>query len=191
MKAITLCLLAAVSALQAQTPDLNAADRDALRALGTRYEEAINKGDLNSLADSVLPDASAVFMTNDELKGLSAMQKFIKDVMKQLGEGAVYRVKLRPDITDFHGDIAIAHGESYESVTFGNGKSIAYVTKWTAVLKKVDGMWKAARLHVSLNPIDNPIIALQQGLLRWVWAAGGAFSGIVALGVWRLLRKRR
>ncbi|MCB1226623.1 MAG: hypothetical protein KDK99_12485 [Verrucomicrobiales bacterium] len=117
------------------------------------------------------------------------MQTFIEGIMKQLGEGAIYRVKLRPDTTDFHGDIAIAHGESDESVTFGNGKSIAYVTKWTAVLKKVDGAWKAARLHVSLNPIDNPIITLQQGLLRWVWAAGGAVSGIVALLIFRLLRR--
>lgn len=189
MKFLPLILLVFLSIAHAQTQDPHAADREALRSIGARYEQAINQADLNSLSDSVLPDASAVFMTNDELKGLPAMQAFIEGVQKEIGEGSVYQVKLRPGITEFHGDLAIAHGESDESVTFANGKQVAYVTKWTAVLKKVDGNWKALRLHVSLNPIDNPIIDLQHGLRNWVWAFGGLVAGILAMVLFRNVRR--
>jgi uncharacterized protein (TIGR02246 family) len=190
MKLLPLSLLVFLSTAHAQTPDPHAADREALRSIGARYEQAINQADLNSLADSVLPDASAVFMTNDELKGLPAMQAFIEGVRKEIGEGSVYQVKLRPAATEFHGDLAIAHGESDESVTFKNGKQIAYVTKWTAVLKKVDGRWKALRLHVSLNPIDNPIIDLQQGVRNWIWAFGGLAVGVLTMVVIGIVRRK-
>jgi ketosteroid isomerase-like protein len=191
MKLMPLCIFILISTLQAQDNDPHAADRDALRALGSRYEQAINRFDLGSLADSVLPEASAVFMTNDELNGLPAMQQFIEGVRKEIGEGSVYEVKLRPGSTEFHGDVAIAHGESDESVTFPNGKHIFYVTRWTAVLKKVDGTWKALRLHVSLDPIDNPIITLQEGLGRRVWAGGGLVAGIVLTSAVGLIRRKR
>lgn len=190
MKLIPLCCFVLISSLQAQDNDPHAADRDALRALGSRYEQAINQLNLNSLADSVLPEASAVFMTNDELKGLPAMQEFIEGVQKEIGEGSVYEVKLRPGTTEFHGDVAIAHGESDESVTFPNGKRISYVTRWTAVLKKVDGIWKASRLHVSLDPIDNPIIALREGLRHWTWAGGGVILGILLSSAFGFLRRK-
>lgn len=189
MKILPFSLLLLLSIAHAQVPDPHAADRDALRAIGARYEQAINQADLNSLADSVLPDASAVFMTNDELKGLPAMQAFIEGVQKEIGEGSVYQVKLRPGTTEFYGDLAIAHGESDESVTFKNGKQITYVTKWTAVLKKVDGTWKALRLHVSLNPIDNPIIDLKDGLRNWIWSLGGFFVGVLGVVLFRTLRR--
>jgi len=176
---------------EAQSVDSFEADKIALRALGARYEEAINQGNLNLLSDSVLPDATIVFMTNDELKGLPAMQSYVESVQKRLGDGAVYRVKLQPHDTDFQGDIAIAQGTSDESVTFGNGKTIAYTTKWTAVLKKADGIWKAARLHVSLDPIDNPIIRMQWNLRLWIAGIGGLIVGIIGMLLIQKMRTSR
>ena len=57
-------------------------------------------------------------------------------------------MKLRLDDTDFFGESAIAHA-SDESVTLGSGRSIDYTTRWTAVLRNVDGRWLVARLPVS------------------------------------------
>lgn len=137
----------------------------------------------------MLPEASAVFMTADERKGLAEMQAYLESVMKRLGQGATYRVKLKPDNTDFHGDVAIAHGASDETVNFPNGKAISYTTKWTAVLSKSDGKWKAARLHVSLDPINNPIVALQRNTRTWIAVGVGLLVG--ALGIWLLGKLRR
>ena len=184
---LCLCLVSlGLGSAAAQTPaavdDGREADRQALRALAARYEAAISNGDLMALQDSVLPDASAVFMTGDELTGVPAMQAFFDGIKKQLGAGSKYTIKLNPDDTRFEGDIALAGGTSDEKVVFGNGKEINYQTKWTAILKKVDGKWLAMRLHVSLNPIHNPIIELRTKTQKWL-TAGAALAGGILLGM--------
>ena len=167
-------------------------DKQALRALGARYEAAINGANLTPLSDAVMPGASAVFMTGDEIKGLPAMQQFLEHTKTRLGNGAQYSIKLVPDATDFYGDTAVAHGTSEESVVFGGGRAIQYTTRWTAVLRKIDGRWMAARLHVSLDPINNPIVefAARSRLL-----ATGAAAAAVGIGLgWlasRLFRARK
>ena len=179
----------------AQSPatadDGREADRQALRALAARYEAAIGSGDLMSLQDSVLPGTSAVFMTGDEVTGLANMQTFLDGIMKELGAGTKYSVKLNPNPTQFEGDLAMASGTSDEKVVFGNGKELNYQTKWTAILKKVDGKWVSARLHVSLDPINNPIIEMRTRMEKWIAAgialAGGVFVGILLV----VIRKKR
>ncbi len=155
-------------------------DKQALRELAAQYEAAINRGDLSSLGDSLLPEASAVFVTGDECRGLPAMQAFYDRVREQLGPGTSYTVKLVPDHTDFYGDVAIGHGLSDERVRFGSGKELSWQTKWTAVLKKTDGAWRTSRLHVSLNPFDNPVIAARSNVTGWSLLAGGILGGVVA-----------
>lgn len=184
-----LASLAFAGGLLAQAPDAALeADKDALRALGRRFEEAINKGDVMPLSDAVLPESSAVFMTNDEVKGLPAMQGFFDGIKARLGAGSRYTIKLKPDATDFHGDIAIAHGTCEETVHLGAGTDFSYPTKWTAVLKKVDGRWQAARVHVSLDPISNPIVDLRLQAQKWMMAGGGVAAGLIVgflAGRWR------
>lgn len=165
------------------------ADKADLRALGQRYEEAINMGNLTSMSDVILPDASAVFATGDEVRGLAAMQGFLDKIKGQLGAGSRYSVKLRPDETDFFGDLATAHGSSDESVTLGTGRSLDYTTRWTAVLRKIDGRWLVSRLHVSLDPIDNPIVSARLRLRTWM--AGGAGLLLGAIGGWAVARRAR
>jgi ketosteroid isomerase-like protein len=195
---IFLCLCLAsmgLGAVAAQSPattdDGREADRQALRALAARYEAAIGSGDLMSLQDSVLPGTSAVFMTGDEVTGLANMQTFLDGIKKQLGAGTKYSVKLNPNPTQFEGDLAMASGTSDEKVVFGNGKELNYQTKWTAILKKVDGKWFSARLHVSLDPINNPIIEMRTRMEKWtavgIALAGGVFVGILLV----VIRKKR
>jgi len=165
------------------------ADKNALRELGARYEKAINEANLNSLADAVLPGASAVFMTGDEVHGLPAMQQFLERTKEQLGNGVKCTIKLRPDDTDFYGDTAIAHGSSDETVVLGSGRSLEYTTRWTGVLRKVDGHWMAARLHVSLDPINNPIVSFRSNA-RALATGGVALVAGLLMG-WLAARRRR
>jgi len=192
MKTILLPVLLAFATLlpaqEAAPPDDRDADKTALRALAKTYETAINSGDLSSLAGSLLPEASAVFLTGDECRGLPAMQAFYDNIKSQLGPGSRYSVKLHPDTTDFHGDIVIGHGTSDEHVVLGSGKELSYQAKWTAVLKKSGDRWLASRLHISLDPINNPIVATRYAVTGWLMLGAGALGGSV---VGYLLGKRR
>ena len=164
-------------------------DKNALRALAKRYESAINQGNVSLLKDSVSPTASAVFMTGHELVGIDAMQKYYDEIKQQLGTGSSYSVTLHPDDTEFHGNIAIAHGTSEERVVFGNGKQLSYQSKWTAVLEKKADQWIAIRMHVSIDPIDNPFITMKNRVTNWTYA--GVAGLVSALLVWLILRRKK
>lgn len=152
-------------------------DRETLRAFAARYEQAISQGNLMSLQDVVSADASAVFITGEKITGLPAMQSYLEGVKKQLGEGSSYTVKLIPDDTHFDGNHAIAEGISEEKVVAG-GKEFTYQTRWTAILKHDGETWKAQRLHVSLNPFENPIIAYRARMQKWTY---GGIAGVLGL----------
>ncbi len=172
-----------------QTPsNEHADDRDALRALAHRYEEAINQGDLTVLSNSVAPNASAVFMTSDEFIGIQSMQAFLDEVKKMMGKGSRYTIKLAPDTTDFFGDFALAKGTCDEIATLGSGQTFSYKTHWTAVLRKENGEWKATRLHVSLNPFENPFITAKISVRTWIT---GGIAGILGLVIGFLLGMRK
>jgi uncharacterized protein (TIGR02246 family) len=183
------CLCAAICLIthtHAQEPAAD--DKDALRALAKNYENAISQGDLMQLKDSVRDDASAVFITGERISGLAAMQTYLEKIKSTLGEGSTYSVKLIPDDTYFDGDIAIAEGISEEKVKLAGGKEFSYQTRWTATLKKTDGKWQALRLHVSLNPFDNPVIAYRARMQKWTYGGIGVIGGLL-LGFF--LRKAR
>jgi ketosteroid isomerase-like protein len=181
------------SAAFAQTPapdDQHAADRAALRELGSQYEQAINSGNLMPLAPLIAPEASAVFATNDEVQGLDAMQKYFDSIKERLGKGSSYTVKLNPDRTEFFGDIALGHGRSEETAKLGSGREYHFTTHWTAVLRKDGGSWKAHRLHVSMDPLDNPAIAARLQIRTWIAAALGMLAAGAAFVVGRASKKR-
>ena len=189
---LLISLLCCSTAL-AQTPatdDVHAADRAALRELGGRYEQAINSGDLRPLAPSVAPGASAVFATNDEVQGLDAMQKYFDSIKERLGKGSSYTVKLTPDRTEFFGDIALAHGRSDETAKLGGGREYRFTTHWTAVLRKDGGRWKAQRLHVSMDPLDNPAITARLQFRTWIVAAVGLLVAAAAFFAGRAGKRR-
>jgi ketosteroid isomerase-like protein len=177
----------------AQTPapeDEHAADRAALRELGGQYEQAINSGNLMPLAPSIAPEASAVFATNDEVQGLEAMQKYFDSIKERLGRNSSYTVKLNPDHSEFFGDIALAHGRSDETAKLGNGQEYRFTTHWTAVLRKDGGSWKAHRLHVSMDPLDNPAITARLQMRTWIAVALGVLAAAAAFVVGRASKRR-
>ena len=185
---VTLLSCSAAFAKEAPSGDEHAADRAALRELGGRYEQAINSGDLRPLASSVASSASAVFATNDEVQGLDAMQKYFDSIKERLGKNSSYTVKLNPDRTEFFGDIALAHGRSDETAKLGSGREYRFTTHWTAVLQKDAKGWKALRLHVSMDPLDNPAITARLQKRTLVVATAGV---LVAGGAFVLGRSRR
>ncbi len=187
---IIVCTWMAVTMASAQTEDRES-DKQALRALAARYETAINEGSFAGLQDSLAPEVSAVFMTGTEVRGLQEMQAYYDKIKAQLGSGGSYAVKLKPDNTDFYGDVAVAHGSSAETVTLGNGKQIAYQSRWTTVLRKVGDKWLATRLHVSIDPIDNPFVTMQLRVAKGIYLAIGVAAGLVIAWIIGRVRSAR
>jgi ketosteroid isomerase-like protein len=181
------------SAVLAQNPapaDEHAADRAALRELGDRYAQAINEGDLRLLGPFVTPTASAVFATNDEVQGIEAMQQYFDSIKARLGQGSSYTVVLKPDRSEFFGDIALAHGSSDETARLGSGRQYHFATHWTAILRKDGAAWKAHRLHVSMDPLDNPAIAARLQIRTWTVVAIAALAVAVAFAAGRATVRR-
>jgi ketosteroid isomerase-like protein len=187
---ISLLLLGTAVAETSAPDDRHAADRAALRALGSQYEQAINSGDLRPLAPSIAPEASAVFATNDEVQGLEAMQKYFDSIKQRLGAGSSYTVKLVPDRTEFFGDFALAHGRSEETAKLGSGREYRFTTHWTAVLDKDGGTWKARRLHVSMDPLDNPAITARLQIRTWTLLACGVLAAGLTFGLGLAIGRR-
>jgi ketosteroid isomerase-like protein len=180
MKLLTILVLsAATSAISFAQDTDREADKQELRALAAKYEAAINQGSFSELQDSAAPEVSAVFMTGVEVKGIKEMQKYYEEIKTKIGSGGSYTIKLLPDDTDFHGNVAVAHGASDETVILGNGKRITYQSHWTAVLEKVNGKWIALRLHVSIDPIDNPFVTMKMGMMKWMNLGIGGLAGLV------------
>lgn len=188
---LLISLLFATTAF-AQTPpdDGHDADRAALRELGRQYEQAINGGNLLALAPSVAKEASAVFVTNDEVQGIEAMQKYLEAIQQRLGKGSAYTVKLDPDSTEFFGDLALAHGRSHENAKLASGRVYEFTTRWTAILRKDGAGWKAQRLHVSMDPFDNPIISTRLQMRTWATAGIGVVLAILTFGLGMMIRRR-
>jgi ketosteroid isomerase-like protein len=187
---INLLFFSAAFAQTSAPGDEHTADRAALRELAGQYEKAIDNGDLRVLAPSIASEASAVFATNDEVQGLEAMQKYFDSIRERLGKNSSYIVKLDPDRTEFFGDLALAHGRSDETAKFGSGREYHFATRWTAVLRKDGGHWKAQRLHVSMDPFDNPAITARLQMRTWVIAAAGLLTAGVAFLLGRAGRGR-
>ena len=178
---LSFCLLWAplLPAQEAAAGNDRPADRQALRELRLKYEAAINQGSFDTLKDSIAPGASVVFMTGDQVTGIEAMQTFYNGIKKQLGEGSSFSVALKPEKVEFFGDIAVAHGTSDETVVPGHGSPLTYRSLWTAVLHHSDNRWQALRLHVSIDPINNPIVAAKTRLSSGLALAGGLGIGVI------------
>ena len=179
MKLISLFATVAISTTLVAQESGSEADKNALRQLKARYEEAISTGHLTPLGDTLTPTASAVFLTGEEVKGLDAMQQYFDGIRQQLGPGSSYRVQVQPDDTQFFGDIALAHGVANETATLGNGTDLNYTTRWTAVLRKIDGTWKTERVQTTLNPFDNPVITSKTRFTAVLWSAIAAVVGVL------------
>ena len=190
---VTFALLITCRVIFAQVSNIDQArdaDHAALRSLGAQCQEAINKGDLRPLASLVSPQATAVFATNDEVQGLDAMQSYYDSIRKNLGKGSSYTVQLKPERSELFGDVALARGVSDETAILANGRAFNFATHWTAVLVKEDAVWKIHRLHVSMNPIDNPIVTWRLRFRTWCLAAA-TIAGVILAYFWGRARGKR
>lgn len=170
---IAACLAALVSAAQPPAADEHEADRNALRALKAIFEQAASKNQLDLLRPHLHEPFSVVTYTDREFSDFEAFKARWQETRDEVvGQGS-YQVTLKPEPTEFFGDVAVARGDSDNVLVASSGNEYRLTSHWTAVFHKVDGQWTIVRVHSSLDPFGNPMIRGE--VRRWL-----VFVGIAA-----------
>ena len=146
------------------------------------YEDAVNSGDLKTLAPVFGPQTSGVVATNEEFHTLDEMQQIFDRFKSTLGPGYTYRVTLNPERSLIYGDIAVARGTSDEYVKISNGHEFNLTTRWTAVLRRENGQWHLLRSQVSMDPFHNPVNEYFFASVKKIYGGGGLALGLI-LGI--------
>jgi ketosteroid isomerase-like protein len=163
-----------------------------LRGMKKIYEDAVNSGDLKTLAPVFGPQTSGVVATNEEFHTLDDMQQIFDRFKSTLGPGYIYRVTLNPERSLIYGDIAVCRGTSDEYIKSGSGNEFKLQTRWTAVLRRENGQWHLLRSQVSMDPFHNPVSDYFFALTKKVYGGGGLAIGlIVGILIGYIVRGRR
>lgn len=171
------------------------ADHEALRGILKTSKEALNSKNFD-LLKSVLAKEHFTITTVDNQK-FTSLEEFSKYWDKLLkGNDAVLKdIQIDPsadNATEFLADnIGVVDGTSNETYHFKDGDVRSMQTRWTAVVKLEDGVWKIAKIHFSSNILDNPLLNdVKQALERFVLIAAIAGFALGAL-VMGFLRRRK
>lgn len=174
-----------------------------LRKLRDDIIAAWAKHDVDALLTHVAPDVVVTWQNGELSRGHAGVRKFYQEVMGD-------RNPLISDIDStlnvdelsilYGDDTAIAFGSIHDDITFkrsvarapfmGSGR-MSLDSRWTATVVKMDGQWKIAAYHVSLDAFSNPLLAkaieVGRGLALLAGACGLVAGAFIA---WLILRRR-
>ena len=167
-----------------------AADHEELRALRDAFAGALNQQDFEALKGLVTEDLSFTSISNETLNGAAELEAYWTKLFD--GEESVMTglaVAPKADaLTKFLGDdVGIARGSSQDTYQFRKVGDRKMTSRWTAVVRKVDGKWKVSAVHMSGNVLDNPVLDATKsvGLIKMIVA------GVVGLLLGALIFRRR
>jgi ketosteroid isomerase-like protein len=188
---LTIMMLFCLSAFAAEE---RVADHAALRALRDKAADAINRQDMPTLA-TCLADEFA-FTTIDQMLTTNKAQLVAHyDRMLKGPDAILTSMKTEPkaDVpTRFLGDNAgYCFGTAIETYTLKNGVVSVWTNRWTALVVKQNGEWKAAAVHAGANFLDNPLLTRVEAGGKKL-AIGAALIGLlVGLVLGRVLFARK
>ena len=163
-------MIQAVLPPRAISQDDNEADHQALREFKVLFEQAASENNLDVLKPYLHEPFSVVTYTDREFTDFEAFKaRWQKTRDEVVGTGS-YKVTLLPERSEIYGDIAVARGDSENTLITGAGSEYHFTSHWTAVFRKVDGQWKVVRVHSSIDPFGNPMVVGQ--VWRYVTQTG-------------------
>lgn len=167
------------------------ANREALTKIRTLYEESVKSDDISKLLPHMSGNLTAVTPTGEEVKGAQELQAYFKKIWDLIGKGGSYQVKVNVTQTDLFGDIAVSYGTTDEVVKTAESKEYKFSMLWTAILRREDGVWKALRMHGSLDPLSNVFVKTQMTAMKWLYGGGGLVIGLIVGLILAGLRRSR
>lgn len=168
------------------------ADHNELRVLRKVFEDAINSNKLDNLKPYLADHFSYVTISDEEYKDFNNFKEQWQIGRDKLLKGGTYVMEIEPELSDLHGNIAIAKGDSKNLITTGSGDRYSYGSKWTAVCIKQDGKWKVLRVHSSINPFSNEILKGRVSKMLIQTASIAALAGLILGSLFTfIIRKRK
>ena len=156
-----------------------AADHAALREMKTRYEDALNRGDLSPLRGLPASGFSGVLLLGEEVHGYEELVSKWQRLQKLIGKGGEYHVKINPQLSDLYGDLAVSHGTNEEYVRTSDGREYRFPSSWTVVSHRENGQWKVVRLHASMAPVENVFVEAKLKAARFIYGLAGTLNGLI------------
>jgi uncharacterized protein (TIGR02246 family) len=169
------------------------ATHQALRALKTDMEQALNARDLDRLLSHLHPSIVFTTMNNDVVVGKPAVRDYYEKMLN--GPTPVVRSLTArfeaDDLTRLYGNTGLAQGSSQDHYVLTDGSDFIVHGRWSCALVKEGDQWLIASFHYSTNVFDNPV--LDKVKHATATAAGGA-SIVCLLGgliVGRLMGRQK
>ena len=138
------------------------ATHQALRAIKSDMEQALNAQDLDKLLSHVHPNVVFTTMNNDVRVGKDAIRAYYDKMMN--GPDRVVRkltAKFEVDeLTRLYGNTGVAQGSSADHYVLTDGTDITVNSRWTCTLVKEGDRWLIAAFHYSTNVFDNPVLGM-------------------------------
>ncbi len=157
-----------------------------LRLLRTEMIDAITKGDTSKVLQHTHPNVVITWQNAVVCRGHQGLKDFLSQNAKDSFKG--YKIPPTADeLTIFHGaNTGVSFGHVVASYRL-LGKDYDLKSRWTATLVKENGQWQLAAYHVSMNVLDNPILAATR-TATYLGATAALIIGLV-IGRYFICRK--
>jgi ketosteroid isomerase-like protein len=162
-------------------PEDRAEDHEQLIALRKQFTKALNERDFEALKPLVTDSLTLISISNEKITGIDELKAYWEKLF--VGEDSVLEsFTVAPeadDYTTFLSDsVGVAQGVSHDVLEFRQVGRRELTSRWTAIVEKIDGEWKVARIHISANVLENPVLDAKEfvGNLK---AGGGALVGLL------------
>lgn len=192
MKHLLLALLVLTAPLLAQEPDADI--HNALRALKTTMEKALNERDLDTIVANVDPNVVFTTMNGDVCRGPQQIRAYFHKMLTAPGH-IVKDVKVSFDVdqltTLYGGDTGIAVGSSKDHYVLNDGKTFDINGRWTCTMIRSGDRWVIAAFHYSTDVFRNPIVDRLKSALYQIGIGAALVGLIIGALLGRLLGRSR
>jgi uncharacterized protein (TIGR02246 family) len=170
-----------------------AATHEALRALAATLQDAMNKGDVDTIAANVDPNVVFTTMNSDVVRGRDGVKAYFAKMMT--GPDAVVKhIDAKFDVDELTWlvapDVGIAWGGSTGHYDLTDGTSFDVKARWTATVLRRDGKWVVGAFHYSSSMFDNPVIDAINAFTVRAGVGIGAVVLLAGIGVGWMLGRR-
>jgi hypothetical protein len=194
---LRLCYTVAVASFLLPLPmtpqdDLHHPDREALLAILSHVESAINAQDIEGILAQMSPDCTVTWWNTEISRGHDEIRAYYRRMVKDDGRliskyTTQAKLGAHARFVGSGADVALADGsmeDEFYPIIRGPFK---LNSRWSATAAKSAGEWKIVNLHLSANVFTNSLIS---ELTKTLWIASSVALIVGGLAGWMIGRRR-
>lgn len=140
------------------------ADHDALRQLRAKVVTAINQQDVKSLSECFTREFVLTMSDQTVITNATQLEEYYNRMFKD-PQGPLSKIETTAEadvLTRFTGEnTGYTFGSALDTYTLKDKRVIRIKNRWTALVQKEDGAWKASAVHIGINFLDNPVLRIR------------------------------